>query len=146
MEGQPQNPIFPMTLETTLRVLRLLWGVLLFSILLFPVIGEAVGTREPKDVRLIQLGLACLSLVLIVVASLVRLKMVQPATEILSSRSDDAAALKRWQTGSILSYVMFESVVLYGFVFRMMGASLYQAAPFYLAGVLLMILWWPRRP
>lgn len=72
--------------------------------------------------------------------------MVGPALDTLGSMPDDPDALAKWRKGLVLSGVLLDAVVLYGFAFRVLGGTLQQSLPFYAAGIGLMIVWWPKRP
>jgi hypothetical protein len=77
---------------------------------------------------------------------IVRRQKIAPAIERLRDQPDDRGAIQNLTAGSIVSVVVLaESVVLCGFALRFLGGTRPQAAPFYLAGVFLMLLWWPKR-
>ena len=44
----------------------------------------------------------------------------------------------------MILFALCESVVVYGLVLRFIGATWIQVAPFYLAGIVLLILFRPR--
>jgi hypothetical protein len=81
-----------------------------------------------------------------VAALVVRTKTIQPALDLLQTQPGDTSALNRWRSGSIVSYVLAESVVLFGFSLRIFGGTLALSAPFYIAAVVLMLFLRPRRP
>jgi hypothetical protein len=85
-------------------------------------------------------------LMIVGIALLFRIKMLQPAIENLQEKADDQIALARWRAGNILSFVLAESIVLFGFALRFLGGTITQSLPFYIVGVALMLVWWPRRP
>ncbi|HVO62835.1 MAG TPA: hypothetical protein VMT53_18010 [Terriglobales bacterium] len=75
-----------------------------------------------------------------------RRMMVDKAAAALGSQPQDSSALARWRGGTIVTLVLCESVALFGFVLRMLGFSLSQAGTFYLAALVLMVFFLPRRP
>jgi len=75
-----------------------------------------------------------------------RLRQLRSATQSLKSNPSDVFALNRMRFVNILTFVILESVVLFGFSMRFMGGTLVQSLPFYVAGIALMVIWWPRRP
>jgi hypothetical protein len=81
---------------------------------------------------------------MIFIALVVRSRMVTPAQEKLRVQTDDGGALKRWRIGSLISLVLVESVALYGFALRVMGGTRSHTWPFYLAAILIMLMWTPR--
>ena len=88
-------------------------------------------------------SITILAIAMIFAALVVRGKMVKPAKQRLQVQIDDADALKRWRMGSLLSFVFVELVALYGFVLRALGATRSQTWPFYLAAILIMLIWTP---
>ena len=133
-------------MDATLRFLRVIQVAFLVAVVIYIAIAEKVGPREPKDVKQIQMVLAMLSVGLVAMILIVRQRMIPSSEEILRTQPEDLGALLRWRTANLLTLVLAEAVVLYGFVLRFMGGTLLQAAPFYAAGVLLMVVFTPRRP
>jgi hypothetical protein len=75
-----------------------------------------------------------------------RSKQLPIAFETLRTKSDDAASLGRWRTGVIISDALAEAVVLYGFTVHMLGGTAKEVAPFFIAGLAAMLIWWPKQP
>jgi hypothetical protein len=122
-------------------------GVLLFSMLLYVFMGEIAIQHEPRDLsRILPIIFGVVSLQIIGMTIYFRRTKVQKASETLQSKPDDAKALQQWRFGGILTAVLMEVIVLYGFALRFLGAPRAQAVPFYVAGIGLMLLWWPQRP
>jgi hypothetical protein len=134
------------SIEGSLRNVRMVYGALLFSIVLYIVAAEMVGDRVPHDIHVTWLAFLACCCPLIVVAIMVRAKMVKPAAEILQAQPNDSAALGRWRTGITTSLVLTEAIALCGLAARFLGGTLLQATPFYAVAIALMLLWWPRRP
>jgi hypothetical protein len=134
------------TLDAAVRVIRIVHGVLLFSMILYAFTAERIGMHEPHDIRVIWIAFLALCPAEIGIAFYFRLKCVQPAAELLQTQPGDASALGRWRAGNIITFVIAEAIMLYGFALRFLGGTVLQALPFYAAAVALMILWWPRRP
>ena len=61
------------------------------------------------------------SVALVIATVYIRLKMVGPALDTLSSTTDDAIALAKWRKGVVLSDVLLDVVVLYGFCLAIPG-------------------------
>jgi hypothetical protein len=132
---------------TTLPYLRLIHGFLLFSMFIYMGLGQIFVPHEQKEIKpafLIAIGVASLATACIVL--FIRAQRILPALETLRAKPDDGPSIARWRIGSVFSYALSESVMLYGFALRVMGASLPLAVPFYVGAVLLMILLWPGRP
>ena len=115
--------------------------------ILYPIFAEKMApptTKSPSGVILISFGVA--GAIAIGVATWARLSRIRPALETLRLKSDDPPSLQSWRFGSLLSYVMLESVVLYGLAFRFLGGSRLESLPFYCAGIALMLVYWPQQP
>ena len=135
------------TVEGTLRYLRLVHGMLLFSMVLYPLVAQKLVPHQSTDLnRIFPIALTVLSVALIGIAVLVHTKMTQAAFDVLRTKPDDAASLSRWRQASIISYALSESVVLFGVALWFLGGTLNQSVPFYIAGPALMLFLWPRRP
>lgn len=96
--------------------------------------------------RTVATGIALMSIFQIGIALMIRARMLRPALAALRTTPDDAVAIKRWKSGTIIGDTLAEAVFIEGFALRVLGGALVDAAPFYVAGALLMLLWWPRRP
>jgi hypothetical protein len=86
-------------------------------------------------------GIYCLGM-----GQLMRSKHLRLAFETLRAKPDDAASLARWRAGVIISDALAEAVVLCGFVIHMLGGTSREVAPFFIAGVTAMLIWWPKQP
>lgn len=75
-----------------------------------------------------------------------RRKYIEAAKRQLSTNGNDGVALKRWQTGQIISFALSEAVAMYGLNLRYAGLAFSGAAWFYVAGLLLMLSSFPRSP
>ncbi len=139
---QPAN-----TIEGTLRNLHVLHSAILLSMVLYIGVAEKVVPHPPRVLNpVFPLAFGFFSLSAIGFALFVRTKKIRPALDALQAKPDDRDALGSWKSGTVLTDVMVECVVLFGFAQRFLGATPAQAAPFYITGIALMLLWWPRRP
>jgi hypothetical protein len=64
----------------------------------------------------------------------------------LRAKGDEAASLAQSRKGAVVSAALGESVVLFGIVIYRIGGNAKQAAPFFAAGFIVMLLWWPEQP
>ena len=133
-------------MEASLRALRVVHGAMLVAVLLYVWIGEQIGPKAAHDVALLQLVLALVSASTVAAALVLCRKMTLPAEAALRSNSQDAAALQRWRGGYIVSFAISESIALFGLVLRVLGGSLRQSLPFYLAAVVLLLILRPSAP
>jgi F0F1-type ATP synthase membrane subunit c/vacuolar-type H+-ATPase subunit K len=128
-----------------LKMLRTLQAAFILSVVLYAFVGEkfmALSATAPASP--LVTGFTVVAMGMMLIALIVRSRMVGPARERLEAAADDLDALKRWRLGTLISFVLIESVALYGFVLRVLGATRSQAAPFYLAAIVTMLIWTPR--
>jgi len=133
-------------METTLRLLRMVWSALLFSIVMYVLIGERVGPHRTALDPTIFRAIAFVAVATVGMIFAVRRMIVLRAAQTLAGQPADNAANLRWRGGYIVTFALCEAIALYGFVLRMQGFSLSQVAPFYFGGLLLMVYFGPRRP
>jgi len=74
----------------------------------------------------------------------IRSRMVMPAAEALRNHPEDASAAARWRSGVVLSLTLCESVLLFGFALKMIGASWNVCVIFYVVGFFFLLAWTPR--
>lgn len=129
-----------------LRRVRTIHAAMLLTCVLYIPVGELVGPKEAKDVRLLLMVLGFVGLADLGTAMLLRAQTVGAAEEILRRNPADPAALQQWQTGHILFFALCQSVAILGVVSRLLGATLTQTLPFAGACVVMMLVWSPRQP
>jgi hypothetical protein len=139
-------PPLALTLENSMRSMRIIYGVLLLAAISYVLMAEKLSHQEPRDIRVMWLGFLVNGLMIVGIALFFRFRMLQPAAETLQEKPDDQTALARWRAGNTLCCVLLEAVVLFGFALRFMGGTTMQSLPFYTVGIALMLVWWPRRP
>jgi len=133
-------------LEQALRTARILYVAMLTSIPFYVVVGELVGPAEGRDVMRIQRLLILIGLVEVGAVAFLRTRLVGAAAEALRTRPDDKGQLSRWMSGSVASFALCEAAALLGFVLRILGGTLPQAAPFYAGAFVALLLLFPRSP
>jgi hypothetical protein len=133
-------------LEQTLRNIRILHGVFMVTMAMYAYVLRFL-VRAPALVDPVFFGstagiaVGCYS-----ASFLVRARKVAPAIERLRVTPDDDAALKSWRIGTILSDVVMECVVLFGFALYCVGATAQQVAPFFAIPFVTMLFLFPKRP
>ena len=118
----------------------------LASIALSVFIGERMGqgpAAAPNRNLYFVLTLVAITTVGMIFA--VRRLFVLQSEAMLAAQPEDSAALNRWRSGYIIIYVLSEAVALFGLVLLILGFTLSQVAPFYLVGLVLILLFSPRR-
>ena len=134
------------TIEATLRRLRILHAAMMGAVVLYFWIGERIRPSEPRQPSpVIYVLLGATGAVFAGMTLWFRKKAMESAEEASRVNPGDAQALARLRMGYIVSFAFAETVVLFGFVLRVLGASLLQVAPFYAVGLFLLLLCTPRR-
>ena len=132
-------------MQSSFRQLRIVHLALLLSIVLYGFVSRrapAHPTPPPTFLR----ALALLSVAMVVVIFAVRSKLLADSAEVLVTQPEDKTALARWRTANIFTWVVCESIALYGLVLRFAGLPMRQAVYFFAGGFLLMAFFAPRKP
>ncbi len=130
--------------QEAVKVVRILHGAFLISIPIYAAVGEFFGPMGAGPGKIIRGALIAVSLMNVGIAQLFSRRIVTAAEEALARNSSDGTALGRWRQGHLITFVLCESVALFGFAFRMLGGDLLQAAPLYVLAFALLLVWSPR--
>lgn len=134
------------TLDQTLRSLRILHSVFMLTMLMYMLvlhmIPHTVASIDPLTYWVMAVvGAGCYA------ASLFfRSRKIIPAIEALRVRPDDFAALASWRVGLIFSDLLMECVFLFGFALYFVGATVSQVTPFFSIAFATMLFFFPKRP
>lgn len=132
--------------QLTFRTLRILWGAMLFTNVLYAVVLILVlqqpPAEEPADMTPILVMFVALSLLTFPMAYLLRHLLIFKRL----GKGDTApgAAMATIFTGSIVSFALFESISLYGFVLAFLSQDILYYVPFAVLGVIGLISVFPR--
>ncbi len=132
-------------MEAARRMMQIIQGAFLMSIVLYAVMTKILPAGLAPDVLLFKM-LSLLSIVTVAAIFLLRGKLVKSAEQILSVQPDDTAALARWRSGYVITYAFSEVIALYGLVLHFMGFAFVQVLPFFIAGFVMILFYAPRRP
>jgi len=124
---------------------RVLHLAILTTIPLYAFVGEWVGP-PPGEVGFLHKILVAAAVADLGLFTFFRITMLRSAEEGLASRPDDEAVLGRWFAANVVTFVLCETVALFGLVIRFLGGNLVQAGPFYAVAFLLLLVVFPRRP
>jgi len=133
-------------MPNTIKVLRMLQGAMLLSIVLYAFIGEAVGPKAQAVNPTLSYLFSTLSVAVVGIIFVVRRTMVFPASESLVAHPDDSVSLNHWKTGYIITYALCEALALLGLVLRFLGSTFPQSVLFYIGGFVLLFFFRPRQP
>jgi hypothetical protein len=135
------------TLQGTLRMLRTLHGTLMLCIVLYVVVMVLVPAQNAESLSTnILWMLAIIAIAILGWGQAIRSRRLRLALETLRTKPDNAESLARWRYGVVLGDTLAQAVVLYGFVIHFLGGTRWEVAPFFIAGVVAMLVWWPRKP
>ena len=131
-------------MQMTLRNVRIIHGVILVSVLLYMLVIFQVHPREGHLSPAMPGVFAVFCATEIAVALVLRARLLTPYTETLRSNPDDAQALGRWRAGNLVSITLAQSVAVFGFVLKFLGANWFVAGPFFATAIFLLLIWTPR--
>jgi len=129
-----------------LKTLRAVQWSMLVSILLYVIVGEAVGPVSRAVDPALSYIFSTLAVAVVGIIFVVRRTLVFRAAESLVSDPDDNLSLNHWRTGYIATYALCEALALFGLVLRFLGYNFQQSVPFYIGGFVLMFFFRARRP
>jgi hypothetical protein len=130
----------------TRRTLRVVQWAMLGSILLYAVVGEAVGLRVGAGDPALSYVFTTAGVAIVGVIFVVRRTLVLRSTENLATHPEDSLTLNHWRSGYIVTYALCEALELFGLVLRFTGFALEQSLPFYIGGFVLLFFFGPREP
>jgi hypothetical protein len=132
-------------LSASLKMMRIMTVAFVAACSMFVYIAENVlqpASHTPDP--LIFKVFASIAIAAGAVALFLRVKRIPASLNRLAA--GEAAAWGAWRGSHMLGLALSESVVLFGFVLRQLGATRDQVLPFYVGGFLLLALFFPRRP
>jgi hypothetical protein len=134
------------TLPALTTTLRLLWLMMLTSIVLLVGIAEISAPSSRRGEKIVFEIIAGLVIVIIVSRTIMRRRYVLRGAQQLAKDPTNLGALRRWQTGYILGFAQSAAIAMFGLSLRFMGFTFGEVAPFYAVGFALMLFSRPRAP
>jgi hypothetical protein len=136
----------PEAFDNSLKKIRIFQAVAIASIPLSAYAGEVLGGEKTNGITTI--GFFLLALVIYDIWSTFswRRRRLQKAIQSVASNPNDAGAVKRWHHASIVLLFGCESIAISGCFLRVWGGgTLLQAVPLYACGLILLLVFTPRR-
>ena len=133
-------------MESARRTLQIIRFAMLLSILIYGFMIKQLPIQHAKPSSIIFLVIAVLCLSIIRSLFFFRKKLVKPSEVVLSTNPLDAIAVRRWQTGQLITYAFAEAIATYGLLLHFLGFPHIQAVPFLVIGFLLLLFFPPRLP
>lgn len=127
------------------RVIKIVYFVLFATVGFYWGVLELLATNiEPRDPGTLKWALLAVSGASAVSVLYLRFSRIPTITD--SPTTDPAQQLAQMRGLYLVSFALAESVALYGFLLRMLGASRADAVPFFVTAVVLFLLCYPRLP
>lgn len=134
-------------MEAALRQIRIIWGAMLLSVLLYAFVSFRIpsSTRATPSAAFIRaIGLLSVGTVFAIFTA--RRLLLRDSPMQVPARPDGQIVVTRWRMAHILTWALCEAIALDGLVLHFTGFAVQQAAPFFIAGFALMLFYAPRRP
>lgn len=132
-------------MENRLKQLPLIRLLLLLSVPVYIFLSMRAPVQPLPDPLLFR-AIAFLAIAEAGVAFFLRARLISAAETAWQEVPETKAALARWLNANIVPWAMCLSIAMYGMVLRYVGYTFRSVTPFFLAGVLLMLCFPPRRP
>ena len=129
-----------------LKTLRAVQWAMRASIVFYGIVGQVVGPAARGVDATLSYLFATLSVAIVGAIFVVRRTLVLRAGESLATRPDDSLSLNHWRTGYIATYVLCESLALFGLILRFRGSPVEASVYYYLGGFVLLLFFRPRQP
>ena len=132
------------SIKKALRVARVLHVALIVMVVIEFDVSYRLAPIQNQISPIIVYAITFVCLNDVGVAAFLRRRMIKPFEESLRSNPNDETALKKWRAGVIVSLGMASTIVLFGVLLRLMGATWNVASWFFIVGILLLLAWTPR--
>ena len=119
-------------------------AVFLLAVLLFVLQAELLAGNGKINSPAFSTAIAVVAILDTFFGYAFRRLRLNPALGKLRLDPNDSDALKQWRSSTMVILVLALTVGLYGFVLRFLGADRLVSWPFYLAALILMLLWRPQ--
>lgn len=126
-----------------LQILRL---AMLLSIFIYGFMVKQFPSERAKPNPIIYLIIVLVSASIVRSLFFFRKKLVKPSEEVLANNPTDAVAVRRWQTGQLITYAFAEAIAVYGMLLHFLGFTHVQVVPFFVGAFLLILSFSPRLP
>jgi hypothetical protein len=132
------------SIKKALRVARVLHVALIVMVVIEFDVSYRLAPIQNQISPIIVYAITFVCLNDIGVAAFLRTRMIRPSEESLRSNPNDELPLRKWRAGVIISLGMASTIVLFGVLLRLMGATWNVASWFFIVGILLLLAWTPR--
>ncbi|HVM74196.1 MAG TPA: hypothetical protein VMT75_01055 [Candidatus Saccharimonadales bacterium] len=127
--------------QVSLKSMRIIHLCFVFTVILYLWLPTLIAHKNAEQLPAAFLGVfGIVALTSVGASAFFQAKLVRPAAEQLQRDANDRQAAGRWRAGLVLAFVFSETVILSGFVMRILGVPWSIAGIFYAVGALL-LLW-----
>lgn len=127
-----------------LNEMRMIHTAFLITIFLFIFVVQMSSFAENSVSRSTEIAIACAAIADIGVGFALRKQYLNRAERAVAVEGDSEKAMRIWRLANLVSFAHAETVALFGFALKFLGASWKLAGPFFLVGFALLLLWTPR--
>ena len=126
--------------DASVKMLQIIRGAMLAAIVLYVVIAHLLLPHRPAVAPTVLYIVAFVAVMdVIALIFLRRMFLSRPVAQPV-----DAKELAHWRAGYLLTYALSEAIALLGLVLNVLGFTIRQALPFYIAGFALILFFRPR--
>ncbi|HET9804960.1 MAG TPA: hypothetical protein VFP96_17095 [Candidatus Acidoferrum sp.] len=125
--------------------LRLIHTAFLVSWFLFIFVLRVANPPEQTLPFLLPVGLVVVAISIVAVGFKMRQGLLEPHAAVLASTPEDPALLQRWRLGNLLAFCFAEFTMLLGVILKFLGERWNVVGAFFAVGLLLLLLWTPRK-
>ena len=128
----------------SLRNLQLIRIAMLASVVFYAIIATLIpASGEPNPIAFY--AFTAIAITEVAAIFVMRRALVSPAQMGAMPQLDETKVSMKPRTALLVIYCLSEAVALYGLVLHFLGFSLSQVAPFFVAGLVLLFFFEPRR-
>src|SRR5689334_23421056 len=132
-------------MQASVRLLRFMQIFMLAAMGIFILLPKWLHPHpNHPPVRVMFFSITAMACVDVVVAFLMHRLITQRATLVLARNPEDMMALNRWRMAYVIAFTLAISIGLLGLILRFRGFNLGQVAPFYVAGIGMLLYFNPR--
>jgi hypothetical protein len=139
------QPADKVSVETSLRQMRIIHAAMLISIVLYAFISLRLPVHVAPQPTILY-GIAFAAVANVGVIFVVRNRLLSTPGPISSPQQNNQGVLARWRTACIVTWALCEAIALYGLVLHFIGFQMSQSLFFFIVGFVLMLLFAPRPP
>ena len=131
--------------EKTFRAIRIVHFAFIWAWFLLLVALKFIGQTQATPAPYLPAILVVVSVTDAAIGYFRRSKYLADAAKAFQIDPESPAGLRNWRVANVLSFVFAQTISLFGFVLKFLGSSWNIAGIFFGVGLLLLIIWTPRK-